>query len=204
MKLFGVAVMAVLATACGGGAGSTEKVQTIGAAGGAITLADSGIRVSVPAGALSGEAEFHVSETGRAGWHRAVEVHHNGGAHLEREMHIEFIRPDGMPATEHLRIVRVDDSGHEVRIGDDSTASSSTVADDNGGHGELEPGDDKGHDWSKAVSGATLSDGTFALEDDHGEAEPGDDKGGAGEVEPGDDKGGTTTTTPIPDGPGHT
>ena len=196
MKLFGVAVMAVLATACGGGAGSTEKVQTIGAAGGAITLADSGIRVSVPAGALSGEAEFHVSETGRAGWHKAIEVHHDG-AHLEREMHIEFIRPDGMPATEHLKVVRVDDSGHEVRVGDDSAASSSTsstVADDHGGQGEAEPLDDKGHDYSKAVSGASLDDGTFALEDDHGEAEPGDDKGGTA----------TPTTTPIPDGPGHT
>jgi hypothetical protein len=191
MKLLGVAVMAVLATACGGGAGSTEKVQTIGAAGGAITLADSGIRVSVPAGALSGEAEFHVSETGRAGWHKAVEIHH-GGAHLEREMHVEFIRPDGMPTTEHLKVVRVDDSGHEVRIGDDSSAGSSTVMDDHGGHGEAEPLDDRGHDYSKAVSGASLDDGTFALEDDHGEAEPGDDKGG------------TVTTAPIPDGPGHT
>jgi hypothetical protein len=62
---------------------------------------------------------------------------------------------------------RFGESARRSRDSGNSGPGSSGSGDDNGGRGEVEPGDD------------------------HGEAvEPGDDNGGRGEVEPGDDHGG--------------
>jgi hypothetical protein len=203
MKVAMMAVLVVLASACGGAAGPESKVQRLGAAGGVITLESTGARIEVPAGAVSSEVEFRVSEAEVHGARRAIRVETSGK--LEHAMRVHFLRPDGVAATETLRVVRVDDEGGKLELSDDRAAMGEPEpgddaggagevepGDDNGGAGQVEAGDDKGHDWTSGAAGTSMDDGTFALE-------VGDDNGSAGEVEAGDDNGVDAAPAPVDD-----
>ncbi|MFT3917597.1 MAG: hypothetical protein QM704_26980 [Anaeromyxobacteraceae bacterium] len=194
---FSVALVAVVLAACGG----TERGEvkgTIDAAGGVIELPGAGVRVEVPAGAVtSGELEISLAEREPGKALRAVEVRTTGAA-LSTPFHVLFDRPAGVPATAALKVTKVDDHGKRADAtddhgkdgevsghGDDDGTFELEAGDDDGGHGEAEPGDDHG-------GGGAAEPG-----DDNGgggAAEPGDDNGGGGAAEPGDDNGGGGTS----------
>jgi hypothetical protein len=92
---------------------------------------------------------------------------------------------DGAHHVRHTGVNEPGDDNNRNRHGRRGATPATGVAaaaDDNGRHGELEPGDDHGR---------------------HGEVEPGDDHGRHGEVEPGDDHGRHGELEPGDDHGGH-